>query len=154
VNCTFLDALGGRETDCLIARALQFFAPGIPQVYYVGLLGGTNDMNLLARTGVGRDINRHYYTMDEIEVARRQPLVQKQLELIRLRNTHPAFSGEFHVEAPTESCIEICWQQGEQSIKLHADLSVPSASITGTSPAGVTRHMTIPDTEDQSNPLE
>ena len=41
VNCTFLDALGGRETDYLIARALQFFAPGIPQVYYVGLLGGT-----------------------------------------------------------------------------------------------------------------
>ena len=62
VNCTFLDALGGRETDYLIARALQFFAPGIPQVYYVGLLGGTNDMELLARTGVGRDINRHYYT--------------------------------------------------------------------------------------------
>ena len=49
---------GNRVSD---ARALQFFAPGIPQVYYVGLLGGTNDVELLARTGVGHDINRHYY---------------------------------------------------------------------------------------------
>ena len=98
VNCTFLDALGGRETEYLIARALQFFAPGIPQVYYVGLLGGTNDMELLARTGVGRDINRHYYSAAEIEAALRRPLVQKQIELMRLRNTHPAFAGEFQVE--------------------------------------------------------
>ena len=45
-----------------MARAIQFFVPGIPQVYYVGLLAGTNDMELLARTKVGRDINRHYYT--------------------------------------------------------------------------------------------
>ncbi len=97
--------LGGRETDYLIARALQFFAPGIPQVYYVGLLGGTNDMELLARTGVGRDINRHYYTAAEIDAALRRPLVQKQIELIRLRNTHPAFAGEFQVDVPTESQI-------------------------------------------------
>ncbi len=131
VNCTFLDALGGREAEYLIARALQFFAPGIPQVYYVGLLGGTNDMELLGRTGVGRDINRHYYTIAEIETALRRPLVQKHIELIRLRNTHPAFGGEFHVEAPTENRIEIQWKNREHWIKLHADLSVPSASITG-----------------------
>jgi sucrose phosphorylase len=107
VNCTFLDALGGRETDYLIARALQFFAPGIPQVYYVGFLGGTNDMELLSRTGVGRDINRHYYTAAEIESALRRPLVQKQIELIRLRNTHPAFAGEFQVDVPTDQQIQL-----------------------------------------------
>ena len=95
VNCTFFDALGGRESEYLIARALQFFAPGIPQVYYVGLLGGRNDMELLARTGVGRDINRHYYKAAEIEAALARPLVQKQIELIRFRNTHPAFAGDF-----------------------------------------------------------
>ena len=50
VNCTFYDALGRSDDEYLIARALQFFAPGIPQVYYVGLLAGTNDMDLLART--------------------------------------------------------------------------------------------------------
>src|SRR5438552_2413060 len=66
VNCTFYDALGRRDDEYLLARAIQFFAPGIPQVYYTGLFGGVNDMELLARTGVGRDINRHYYTAGEI----------------------------------------------------------------------------------------
>jgi sucrose phosphorylase len=131
VNCTFLDALGGREAEYLIARALQFFAPGIPQVYYVGLLGGTNDIELLGRTGVGRDINRHYYTIAEIETALRTPLVQKHIELIRLRNTHPAFGGEFHVEAPEKNLLEMKWNRNEHWIKLNLDLSVPSASITG-----------------------
>jgi sucrose phosphorylase len=146
VNCTFLDALGGRESDYLIARAIQLFAPGIPQVYYVGLLGGTNDMELLARTGVGRDINRHYYSAAEIEAALKRPLVQKQIDLIRLRNVHPAFAGEFQVEAPTESQIQIRWKLNEHWIKLHVDLSVPRASITGT-----TIHpIIIPDTAEHS----
>ena len=38
VNCTYYYALGRDDRDYLIARAIQFFAPGIPQVYYVGLL--------------------------------------------------------------------------------------------------------------------
>jgi sucrose phosphorylase len=150
VNCTFLDALGGREADYLIARALQFFAPGIPQVYYVGLLGGTNDMRLLTRTGAGRDINRHYYTAAEIEAALERPLVQKQIELIRLRNTHPAFSGEVQVDVPAENRIQIQWRWKEHWIKLHADLSVPSASITCTSADGRIRTVAIPDTADHS----
>lgn len=145
VNCTFLDALGGREAEYLIARALQFFAPGIPQVYYVGLLGGGNDMDLLARTGVGRDINRHRYGAAEIQAALGRPLAGKQIELIRLRNTHPAFEGEFRVEAPTESRIEILWRQREHWIKLDADLAGRKASITGTGPAGETRYVVIPD---------
>jgi len=131
VNCTFLDALGGRETDYLIARAIQFFTPGIPQVYYTGLLGGRNDMDLLSRTGVGRDINRHYYTNEEIDNALKQPLVQRLIELIRLRNTHPAFGGEFHVDAPKKNLLEMKWDRNEHWIKLNVDLSVPVASITG-----------------------
>jgi sucrose phosphorylase len=132
VNCTFLDALGGREAEYLIARALQFFAPGIPQVYYVGLLGGANDMELLARTRVGRDINRHYYTTAEIELALSRSLVKKQIELIRLRNRHPAFAGEFQVKAPTDTQIEIKWSLQEHWVKLCVDFSVPCGSITGT----------------------
>ena len=66
INCTFYDALGRRDSEYLVARAIQCFVPGIPQVYYVGLLAGCNDVELLRRTGVGRDINRHYYTADEL----------------------------------------------------------------------------------------
>jgi sucrose phosphorylase len=148
VNCTFFDALGGRETEYLIARALQFFSPGIPQVYYIGLLGGRNDMELLAQSGVGRDINRHYYQAAEIQSALAFPMVQKQIELMRMRNTHPAFAGEVRVDVPTEHAIEITWTLGRQWIKLLADLSVPSASITGKSSNGAIQHMSIPDNAD------
>jgi sucrose phosphorylase len=136
VNCTFLDALGGRENEYLIARALQFFAPGIPQVYYVGLLGGRNDMELLARTSVGRDINRHYYQSEEINAALESPLVQRQIELIRIRNTHPAFAGKAVVNIPAKHQLEIEWKFDQHRIALLVDLSVPSATIRGTSPAG------------------
>ena len=40
VNCTFYDALGRDDDRYLLARPIQFFAPGVPQVYYVGLLAG------------------------------------------------------------------------------------------------------------------
>ncbi len=136
VNCTFLDALGGRETEYLIARALQLFAPGVPQVYYVGLLGGRNDMELLARSGVGRDINRHYFTKEEINSALGRPMVQRQLDLIRLRNSHPAFAGTMSLSVSGEHQIEIAWTLDQHRIRLLVDLSVPSASILGTSPAG------------------
>jgi sucrose phosphorylase len=143
VNCTFLDALGGRETDYLIARALQFFAPGIPQVYYVGLLGGRNDMELLGRSKVGRDINRHYYQPAEINAALACPMVQKQIELMRLRNTHPAFGGSVAVGVPSAHTIELTWTLEKQWIKLVVDLAVPSATITGTGVEGALRPIVI-----------
>ena len=50
INCTFYSALGNRDDADLLARAIQFFAPGIPQVYYVGMLAGENDLELLEAT--------------------------------------------------------------------------------------------------------
>ncbi|MFC1840385.1 sucrose phosphorylase [Thermodesulfobacteriota bacterium] len=141
VNCTFLDALGGSEVEYLIARAIQFFAPGIPQVYYVGLLGGLNDMELLEYSKVGRDINRHYYTNDEIGIALEQQLVKKLIELIRLRNSHPAFNGNFRVEAPEDSLLEMKWEHDEHWIILHVDLSNIIAVITGSNIEKEIRYM-------------
>ncbi len=94
VNCTYFDALGGDDTRYLLARALQLFTPGTPQVYYVGLLAGSNDMELHARTGVGRDVNRHRYARDEVLAALERPVVRTQLELLRARSS-PAFAGDW-----------------------------------------------------------
>lgn len=123
VNCTFYDALGGDDEAYLAARALQFFLPGVPQVYYVGLLAGRNDLALLERTHVGRDINRHHYTRDEIRVELQRPVVQRLLELIRLRNSHPAFNGRFEsVDAgPHALCLR--WTNGEHRAELQLDLA-------------------------------
>ncbi len=133
VNCTFYDALGKNDEEYLIARAIQFFAPGIPQVYYVGLLAGTNDLDLLRRSAVGRDINRHYYTQQEIEAAMTRPVVQSLFDLIRFRNTHPAFDGEFQLLTTSAHSIHIEWRKGTQWARLEADLSSTTATISHSS---------------------
>ncbi len=121
INCTFFDALGRDERALLLARAIQFFMPGIPQVYYVGLLAGENDMALLERTGIGRDINRHRYSRVEIEAALARPVVRSQLALIRLRNEHAAFGGTFTLLAGGDECLAMQWQQGDARLVLEAD---------------------------------
>ncbi|NEG70600.1 sucrose phosphorylase [Bifidobacterium choloepi] len=95
VNCTYYSALAGNDEHYLAARAVQFFLPGVPQVYYVGALAGENDMELLRRTGVGRDINRHYFTPAEIDAALERPVVAALNALARFRNASPAFDGDF-----------------------------------------------------------
>jgi sucrose phosphorylase len=130
VNCTFYDALGRRGNEYLIARAVQFFTPGIPQIYYVGLLAGTNDMDLLARTHVGRDINRHYYTPAELQDALHNQIVRKLLDLIRLRNAHPSFAGQAQVETPCDWKLQITWKSDHHWTKLDVDFAEPSALIT------------------------
>ena len=45
-NCTYFSALGGNARHYLLARAIQFFTPGIPMVYYVGLFAGLNDYDV------------------------------------------------------------------------------------------------------------
>jgi sucrose phosphorylase len=133
VNSTFFDALGRNGQEYLMARAIQFFAPGIPQVYYVGLLAGENDQNLLKKTNNGRDINRRFFTEGEILQSLKKPVVRGLVELIRLRNTHPAFNGEFSMPATKhEHELVIRWNQPNDSAELFADLSTGQFSITYT----------------------
>ena len=122
VNCTFYDALGGDDVRYLLARAIQFFLPGIPQVYYVGLLAARNDMALLAETGIGRDINRHYYTRSEIGSALEKPVVARLLDLIRLRNSHPSFGGTFEMVPSADEVLELQWREGAEFARLRVDL--------------------------------
>lgn len=129
VNCTFYDALGRDDGAYLIARAIQFFLPGIPQVYYVGLLAGENDMALLKASGVGRDINRHHYSRAEIDAQLQRPVVQQLLQLIRLRNSHPAFGGQFAVGASSATVLDLRWAHAGQSAQLLVDLAARTARI-------------------------
>jgi len=129
VNCTYFDACGRDPDAYLAARALQLFLPGVPQIYYVGLLGGTNDMDLLERTGVGRDINRHYYTPAEVKRALDTPLVQRLCELIRLRNSHPAFGGEFELLESAPHVLRVRWRADAEFAELEVDVRRPSFAL-------------------------
>ena len=121
VNCSYYSALGDNDAAYLLARAVQFFAPGIPQVYYVGLLAGKNDLKLLEETKVGRNINRHYYTLEEIEAEVKRPVVSSLLELMKFRNTHPAFDGSFEMAECGENELQIIRKNGEHQAILKAD---------------------------------
>jgi sucrose phosphorylase len=134
VNCTFYDALGRDDNQYLLARLVQFFVPGIPQVYYVGLLAGVNDMDLLAQTGVGRDINRHHYSQDEVSAALQRPVVGALHSLIRFRNAHPAFDGTFHPGAPVGERGALClsWTNGEHRATLQVDFAARDYTLSWT----------------------
>ena len=131
VNTTYYSALGNRDDAYLLARAIQFFAPGIPQVYYVGLLAGENDLELMEKTKNGRDINLHYYTLEEIAGEQERPVVRKLKKLMAIRNMEPAFhlDGKIQVETEGERLM-ITRKYKENSIRLLADLRSYGFEIT------------------------
>jgi len=133
VNCTYFDALGGDEDAYLLARAVQVFVPGIPQIYYVGLLAGHNDLELLQASGVGRDINRHRYDPEELASALERPVVRRLLALLRLRNRHPAFDGAWTL-APDEppGRLTLSFEDGPHRATLRADLRARTLEVSFT----------------------
>ena len=139
VNCTFFDAVGRNERAYLLARSIQFFMPGVPQVYYVGLLAGENDMALLAQTRVGRDINRQRFTPADLALAMGRPVVQRLIELIRLRNTHPAFQGTFTLDASDAHTLALRWANGAATASLRIDLRDLANELTFSSDGGSSR---------------
>ncbi len=115
--------MGCSDDAYILARTIQFFAPGIPQVYYVGLLAGENDVDLVERTKTGRDINRHGYTVSEVEQNLSRSVVQRLLSLMRFRNSCRAFSGDFEIkEGNSDNVLSLSWRNGAEVATLSADL--------------------------------
>jgi len=49
-------------------------------------------------------------------------VVQDLIDLIRLRNTHPAFNGRFELLASHEAVLDMRWTAGAASARLRIDL--------------------------------
>jgi len=129
VNCTYYSALGDDDVAYLLARAVQFFAPGIPQVYYVGMLAGKNDLKLIEETKEGRNINRHYYSQQEIESEMNRPVVKKLIKMMTFRNEARAFDGDFILKESSNSTIRIIRQCEGDIAELNADFANKTFSI-------------------------
>jgi sucrose 6(F)-phosphate phosphorylase len=123
LNCTYYSALDEDDERYVAARAIQLFARGVPQVYYVGLLAGQNDHKAVDVTGDGRAINRHDYSLGEVDEALQRPVVRRVLELVRLRNTHLAFEGELYVESDRKGSIRMRWQHHDAQLALEVDVA-------------------------------
>lgn len=132
LTCTFYDALKRDDDAYIAARAIQLFAPGIPQIYYVGLLAGINDDALVAASGESRDVNRHCYSLAEARAALDQPVVRRLLALMELRASHPAFGGDFELHYSNDSSVSMGWRQGEQSCHVLVDLRFRTTTVTCT----------------------
>lgn len=133
INCTFYSALGENDDAYLLARAIQFFTPGIPQIYYVGLLAGRNDLKLVEETKLGRNINRHAYSIDEVASEIEQPVVQRLFRLMKFRNECRAFDGSYEVLPSSERILHVRWHLGtDRTIamaELTADLKTRSFTV-------------------------
>ena len=129
INCTYYSALGNNDEAYIIARTIQMFTPGIPQIYYVGLLAGSNDIELLEKTKLGRNINRHNYTFDEIQTEVQRPVVQRLFKLMEFRNNCTAFDGLLTVLDSDDSKLNLIWQKDEKYAKVEIDLKFYKATI-------------------------
>ena len=124
VNATFFSALGEDEQKLRLARAIQMFMPGVPQVWYLDLFAGTNDYAAAqrGRTAGHKEINRTTLKQIDIEQGLNRPIVLDQIEMIRLRNTSPAFNGEIKVIETEPHRLHISWQHPQATATLKADL--------------------------------
>ncbi|MBE5843719.1 MAG: glycosidase [Butyrivibrio sp.] len=132
VNATYYSALGADEKKMLFARAIQMFMPGKPQVWYLDLFAGENDMAAVERAGAGghKEINRTNLTNEKMAEMMKKPVVQKQLELLRLRNTNPAFGFDSKLDIDQDgSVLTMTWQNGDNKISLKADFATYEYTI-------------------------
>jgi sucrose phosphorylase len=124
VNATFFSALGEDEKKMLLARAIQLFMPGIPQIWYLDLFAGKNNYEAADAGGSGghKEINRTTLTMQQVKEGLSKHIVTKQLELIRLRNTSKAFQGSFKIHNASENVFDVEWINKNEKARLTANL--------------------------------
>lgn len=130
IRGTYYSMLNCDDDAYLAARAIQFFVPGVPQVYYVGLLAGENDYENAEKTGDGREINRHNYSLKEIEQSLGKEVVQRLIKLIKFRNEYDAFNGEFKVLDSQSDEICLSWQKSDAKCTLYIDLKTNKSVIS------------------------
>lgn len=129
INISYVDAAGGDDA-LVVARAIQMFSPGRPQVYYQGLLGRPNDHCAVEVTGEGRAINRTNFSLTGARDALRSDVAGRQCELLRLRSSHRAFEADQpSIAQVSPTAFSIRWEHGDSWCQLEADLAGPHAQI-------------------------
>ncbi len=132
VNATFFSALGEDEQKLCLARAIQMFMPGIPQVWYLDLFAGRNDYAAADQGGVAghKEINRTNLSLADVEAGLERAVVQDQLALIRLRNRCPAFGGSLTIHSTPHHRLHLSWSLGDATATLEADLRTHAFTVS------------------------
>ena len=133
VNATYYSALGEDDRKMLLARAVQLFMPGKPQVWYLDLFAGKNDYAAMEQAGKDghKEINRTNLTANDIESKLALDVVQKQLALIKARNTFGVFSPDAAISAEADGfCLELTWTTDDETAIFNADFADSSFRIS------------------------
>ena len=132
INATFFSALGEDERKLRLARAIQMFMPGIPQVWYLDLFAGKNDYDAADKGGAAghKEINRTTLSLGDVEQGLSRIVVRDQLELMRLRNRSPAFQGELEIHDTDDDRLHLTWSNHGCVATLNADLKDYGFSVT------------------------
>jgi sucrose phosphorylase len=132
VNATYFSALGEDEQKLRLARAIQLFTPGIPQVWYLDLFAGSNDYIAADRGGTGghKEINRTTLSMADVENGLETAVVRDQLSLLKLRNNHKAFEGRLEITETDPDHLHLAWRNGSACAILEASLRNHDFTVT------------------------
>lgn len=135
VNATYYSALGEDDAKMLLARAIQIFMPGKPQVWYLDLLAGKNDHNAVAKAGPGghKEINRSNLKLEDAFEGLNKAVVVKQLSLLKFRNSFPAFGfdGKLSITESEPHMLRLQWENNSHVAILEADLKEYSFKVVG-----------------------
>ena len=140
VNATYYSALGENDQKMLLARAIQIFMPGKPQVWYLDLLAGKNDHDAVEKAGPAghKEINRTNLTLEQAYEGLEKDIVSQQLSLLRFRNSFPAFGFDAKLEILQSSpeILKLRWKNNGCTATLEANLKDFSCPITATDEKG------------------
>lgn len=134
VNATYYSALGEDDKKMLLARALQLFMPGKPQVWYLDLFVGKNDHEAVERAGAGghKEINRSNLTLEHIDQQLQLDVVKQQIEMLQFRNAFQAFGFDSKLEVSQEdSVLTFSWKKQGYEARLIANLQTYQYEIIG-----------------------
>ncbi|WP_322175420.1 glycosidase [Acutalibacter caecimuris] len=140
VNATYYSALGEDDRRLLLARAIQLFMPGKPQVWYLDLFAGKNDYKAMERAGAGghKEINRTNLTGKQMREGLEKEVVQKQLALLKFRSQCPVFRRDAEVTIHAQGTgLAITWQANGQTATLQANLATAAFTVRVSHKAGV-----------------
>lgn len=131
VNATFFSALGENEQKLLLARAIQMFMPGIPQVWYLDIFAGKNNYAAADKgtSGGHKEINRTTLSNKDIEMGLKKEIVLNQLKIMRLRNTSKAFLGKVEINDSKVDQLDIRWTNNNEFAHLKANINTLSFTI-------------------------
>lgn len=140
VNATYYSALGEDDSKLILARAIQIFMPGMPQVWYLDLLAGKNDYAAVEKAGPSghKEINRTNVALEVACEGLERNVVRQQLSLLRFRNSFPAFGFDARLEILSSGpeILNLRWENNGCAATLEANLKDYTINITATDEKG------------------